>query len=491
MAGPFATWWCAGWPADRLFDAADQAALDALTAVGVSALNRRRLAAEMNYLARHDPLTGLHNRGVFIERLTHALARRRGSGTVAVLFCDLDGFKAVNDVLGHEAGDRLLEAVALRVRAALRPEDTAARLGGDEFGILLDDLVSLDDADAVADRLLDLFDAPFEVADHTIRVQASIGIAHAMAEPLSAEELLNNADTAMYAAKTLGKGRAERFDPVMRARDIRRMELETSIRHAVENDLIGLHFQPIVDLNTGRIEGFEALARWTHPTLGQIDPQTFISVAERLGLIRTLGLQLMMRAHLGAVQLTHRAGRPLSLAVNLSAMQIGDAALAGQVAELVRQYPSIPLVLELTESILLGDDPSTVDSLHHLKACGALLAVDDFGVGYSSVGYLHRLPVDILKIDKLFVQELHDARSLALVKGVIAMADAMDLTVITEGVENWADAAAVRNLPCRLAQGYLFSRPVDLRQALLLADAGSVDIEPLSPAGLAVGSGST
>ncbi|HEY5183717.1 MAG TPA: EAL domain-containing protein [Actinomycetes bacterium] len=461
------------------FDTHDQVALEALAAIGVSALNRRRLAADMSYLARHDVLTGLFNRGVFADRLTHALERRGPRRIVAVLYCDLDGFKEVNDLLGHEAGDRLLVAVADRVRSCLRPEDTAARLGGDEFGILLDSLNDEAQAEEVAQRLLDALAPAFHTEGHDIPVQASIGIAHAGQEPLTAEALLNSADTAMYAAKALGKGRTERFVPAMRTSDLRRRELEAALRLAVEEDRIRVHYQPVIDLNTGAIRGFEALARWTHPSLGVVPPDTFIPIAERLGLIRTLGLQILERSHRGALRLSERAGRPLQLAVNLSATQISDPDLTDRVTVLLREHPQVPLVLELTEGTLLGDDSPTVAALHTLKACGAKLAVDDFGTGYSSVGYLHRLPVDILKIDKLFVHELHDPRSHALMQGVIAMAQAMDLTVVTEGVEDWHSAQAVRDLGCDLAQGNLFSRPVELRAALEIARTGRVDVSPM------------
>jgi diguanylate cyclase (GGDEF)-like protein len=464
------------------FDEHDRAALEALTAVGVSAFNRRRLSDEMTYLARHDALTGLHNRAIFTHRLTQSLECRAPRGQVAVLYIDLDGFKEVNDVLGHEAGDMLLTRVAQRINQCLRLGDTAARLGGDEFGILLDDLTEEDQADHVAQRLLEALSIPFEVAHRQVRVQASIGIAFSGTEPSTAEKLINSADTAMYAAKSRGKGRAEKFRPQMREAELSRLALEGALREAVGTDQIRLHYQPVVDLETGEIEGFEALARWTHPTLGFVPPDVFIAAAERLGIIRTLGLQLLERAHQGGRELVRAAGRPLSIGVNLSAMQVTDPILAERVGELLAWDPQVRLVLELTEGILLGDDPVTIAALHGLRDRGARLAVDDFGVGYSSVGYLHRLPVDILKIDKLFVAELHDPRSRALVEGVVAMARAMDLTVVTEGVEDWDSAVALRDLRCELAQGYVFSRPVELPAALELAARGSLDVSHMRAA---------
>jgi diguanylate cyclase (GGDEF)-like protein len=458
------------------FDEHDKAALEALTAVAVSAFNRRRLSDEMTYLARHDALTGLHNRAIFTDRLTQALERRSPRGQVAVLYIDLDGFKEVNDVLGHEAGDALLARVAERINQCLRLGDTAARLGGDEFGILLDDLTGESQADQVGERLLEALSVPFEIAHRQVRVQGSIGIAFSGTEASSAEKLINSADTAMYAAKSRGKGRVARFLPEMREAELSRLALEGALREAVGTDQIRLHYQPVVALETGAIEGFEALARWTHPTLGSVPPDVFIAAAERIGIIRTLGLQLLERAHQGARELTRAAGRPMSIGVNLSAMQVTDPVLAERVSELLHWDPDVPIVLELTEGILLGDDPATIAALHRLRDAGARLAVDDFGVGYSSVGYLHRLPVDILKIDKLFVSELHDPRSRALVEGVVAMARAMNLTVVTEGVEDWENAAALRDLRCELAQGYVFSRPVELDRALELAAIGSIDV---------------
>ena len=464
----------------REFTEHDRAALEALTAVGVSAFNRRRLSDEMTYLARHDALTGLHNRSVFAARLTQALELRAPRGLVAVLYVDLDGFKEVNDLLGHDTGDRLLVLVADRVMGCLREQDTAARLGGDEFGILLDDLTDEQQAEQVAERVLAALESPFDTGDGFVRVRASIGLVFTSDATTTAEVLINSADTAMYAAKAAGKGRIERFHPHMRAAELDRLELEAALREAVRESQVTVHFQPIVDLHTGVIDGFEALARWSHPRLGPVPPDVFIAAAERIGLIRPLGLQILDRAHQGGRLLSRAAGRPLSLGVNLSALQVTDDQLATRVAELVGVTADVLLVLELTEGMLLGDDGQTMTALEGLRASGARLAIDDFGVGYSSVGYLHRLPVDILKLDKLFVAELHDPRSHALVQGVVAMARAMDLTVITEGVEDWHSAVSVRDLGCDLAQGYRFSRPLDLTTALEVAKAGSIDVTPMA-----------
>jgi diguanylate cyclase (GGDEF)-like protein len=461
------------------FEEEDVQALEALAAIGVAALNRRRLADEMAYLARHDVLTGLSNRAVFGDRLSHALARRRSRQLVAVLYCDLDGFKGVNDLFGHEAGDRLLTSVAERLRGCLRPEDTAARLGGDEFGILLDDLEEEGDAEVVAQRVLDSLGPPFVLGGREFRVDASIGIAYAGRDAPSAEALLRSADTAMYRAKAMGKGRAERFAPEMRSEDLRRLELEVELRRAVEQGGVTVHLQPVVALESGHIEAFECLARWTHPTLGRIGPEVFVPMAERLGLMRLLGRQVLEQGHAAGRALAAATGGPVTISVNLSPTQVTDPSLSELVAELLAAEPGVQLVLEITEGTYIGDDPATVDALQALKECGARLAVDDFGVGYSSIGYLHRLPLDILKIDKSFVHQLDSPRAYSLVQGVVSMARSMQLTVVVEGVETWSDAVAVRDLGCAFAQGFLFCQPVPLDEALELALAGGVDVSPL------------
>jgi diguanylate cyclase (GGDEF)-like protein len=461
------------------FDADDRRALDALTAIGVAALNRRRLSEDMAYLARHDVLTGLNNRAVFADRLDHALARRRGGARVAVLYCDLDGFKGVNDLLGHEAGDRLLAAVAERILGCLRPEDTAARLGGDEFGILLDDVREDLQADRVAQRILDSLGPGFHVAGRELRVQASIGIAFAGDEPITGDALLRSADTAMYRAKALGKGRAEHFLPEMRTEDLSRLELEVELRAAIDGGEIETQYQPIVDLTTGEVVGFESLARWAHRWLGPVEPDLFIPAAERLGLIRTLGMQVLERAHRDARAMVKRARRPLIIGINLSAMQVTDAALAERISELHASHPDVTIVLELTEGSLFADDESTTDGLQALKDAGTRLAVDDFDIGYSSVSYLQRLPVDIIKIDKSFAERLNEPRTFMLVQGIVAMANAMGLTTVTEGLDSWGKALTVRDLGCRLGQGFLFARPLDVQSAGDLFVRGSVDVSPL------------
>lgn len=460
----------------------DERALEALVAVGSSSLNRRRLADEMTYLARHDVLTGLANRVVFADRLDHALELRPRIGELAVLYCDLDGFKSVNDRHGHESGDHLLIAVAERLHSCLRTADTAARLGGDEFAVLLEGLTEPRGAEALAERVLAALQPPFRVRGHEVRIRASIGIAYGTDEKRGVD-LLRNADSALYRAKSLGKGRIEVFHPELRLRDLERIELEEALRKAVGEGAIDVVYQPLVELSTGRIDGFEALARWTHSTLGPVSPDTFIPMAERLGLIAALGASVLEQAHADAVTLLERCGRPFSIAVNVSAAQVPDRSLLDRVTRLVASAPSVPLVLELTEGTLLADEYDTLRALLALQATGAALAVDDFGVGYSSIGYLHRLPVAIVKIDKSFVQGLWDERACTLVQGVIAMAKAMDLEVVAEGIEDWATAATVYQMGCRLGQGFLLARPMPFAQAAQVASSGNFDVTPMLVAG--------
>jgi len=461
------------------YDVDDRKALEMLTAIGAAALNRRRQADDMTFLARHDALTGLVNRAMFADRLDHALAVRRRPGDLAVLYCDLDGFKTINDRLGHEAGDQLLVAVAARLEACLRTGDTAARLGGDEFAILLEGIVEPQGAESLAERVLEEFRRPFTLVEREIRVRVSVGIAYSTDERLGVD-LIRNADTAMYRAKTLGKDRAEVFNPGMRSANLAQIELEEALRQAIDAGSLQVAYQPVVDLDTGRIDGVEALARWSHPGLGAIAPDVFIPMAERLGLIGRLGGQILEQAHATAVLMRERCGRPMTIGVNVSAAQVTDRGLCDQVRRLTAIAPEIHIVLELTEGTLLADDVHTSRALLALQRAGASLAVDDFGVGYASVGYLHRLPVEIVKIDKSFIQGLQDERTRTLVQGIVAMAYAMGVKVIAEGIEDWATAAIVRDLGCRLAQGYLLSRPMPVEDAITSAVRGYVDVTPLA-----------
>ncbi len=459
------------------FDDDDRRALETLVGVAAASINRRALADEMTHLARHDPLTGLANRTVFTDRLDHALELRRDRAhadkQVGILYCDLDGFKAVNDRRGHDVGDGLLSAVADRIAACLRPGDTAARLGGDEFAVLLEQ-AEPDGAEHVAERLLRQLSAPFEIGGRDISVTCSVGIAY-VTDELRAVDVMRHADTAMYRAKAGGRDRYEVFQPAMQRDNLRRLRLEDALREAVRDREFTIAYQPIVDLPTGRLTGYEALARWSHPELGTVTPDVFIPLAERLGLISEIGLHILEHAHTGAALLQSKLGRPIDLSVNLSPLQIADPQLLSRVRTCVSRAPQVQLVLELTEMSLLADDQGTMDLLHDLVAAGAALAVDDFGTGYSSIAYLHRLPVSIVKIDRSFTRDLASARSAPLVRGVIAMAQAMNLNVVAEGIEDQATAEMLQAMGAHRGQGFLWSRPLPLNQAI---DALALEVSP-------------
>ncbi|MEP6696679.1 MAG: EAL domain-containing protein [Pseudonocardiales bacterium] len=454
------------------FNGNDQRALDAIAAVGAASLNRRRLTEETAYLARHDILTGLVNRSVFSDRLEHGLKKRGGRGRIAVLYCDLDGFKSINDQLGHEGGDQLLVAVAERISGCLRGSDTAARIGGDEFAILVEEVPDPRGPEHLAERILQSFDSAFVIDGREVHMRASIGIAYG--DGAGAEDVLRQADTAMYRAKARGKGQSAVFVPSMQSEILERIELEEELRKAVVGHRIELAYQPVVRLFSGEIEGFEALARWNHPTLGPVPPEVFIAIAEQTGLIDQLGEQVLALGHAAAVMMRESSGRALTMGVNVSPAQVKNPALLRQVRGLIASTPDVQLVLELTESALLADDTETASALLALEEAGAALAVDDFGVGYSSIGYLYRLPVKIVKIDRSLIQALGEPRADTLVQGVVAMAQAMGLTVLAEGIEDWDTVHRIRQLGCRLGQGHLLARPMSLDEALAAVTIGSV-----------------
>ena len=430
----------------------------------------------MTHSARHDALTGLTNRTVFFDRITQAIPRGERRDRIAVLYCDLDGFKEVNDRLGHDTGDQLLVLVAHRLASCVRNEDTVARLGGDEFGILIEDRDGERSAEVVAERVRDALMEPFSIEGNEVRVQVSIGIASSSHGLQDAESIIDAADMAMYSAKAAGKARIERFVAAMRDSERSRLELEAALRVAVAEEELHVQYQPIVDLHTGTVVGFEALARWTHEVLGSIPPDVFVAVAERTGAIRDLGLQVLETAHAAACELATSAGHPIDISINVSAAQVTDPRLADRVNELAGRRSDVRLVLELTEGSQLHDDLATLQALHRFKSYGAELALDDFGMGYSSVGYLDRLPFDVIKVDRSFVMRLDDPSTQALVTGIIAMARALDLTVVAEGIEDWTRGALLRDMGCRLGQGYFFARPMDLPDAVAFAARGAVDL---------------
>jgi len=457
---------------NRTCSASEQEALTAFAEHVSLALNDaqsvealHRAVAEATHQSLHDSLTGLPNRVMFLERLTSAGDRSRSnSGSpFTVLFIDVDDFKVVNDSLGHLVGDRLLSAVAERVLASLRDADVVARLGGDEFAVLLED-TSPDDGLSAAERVLGALRTPFDLAGQTVHVGASIGIVTSCGAPGSAEELLRDADVAMYRAKAEGKSRYVVFEPAMRDRLQARSELESELRRAVREKQFTVHYQPVVDASAGAVVSTEALVRWEHPRRGLVPPVEFVSLAEDTGLIVAIGAQVLRAAcHQTAVWRRSPDLADLSVSVNLSPRQLQEPGLLADVRDalLSSGLPACALVLEITENLLVRDVDAAKSRLDELKALGVRLAVDDFGTGYSSLSYLSRLPVDILKVDKAFVAGIADGSSAGKLAGaVIALADSLGLETVAEGVETPEQVQALLAHGCTRLQGFLFSRPV-------------------------------
>jgi Amt family ammonium transporter len=433
--------------------------------VGRDVSEQRRREVDLAHQATHDPLTDLPNRALLLQLIEHALHRaERDHGLIALLFLDLDRFKSVNDSLGHDAGDELLVDVARRIAGVLRPSDTVARLGGDEFVVLCEEVRDEHQAVAITQRVTAAIEQrPFEVSGSVLPMTASVGIALSGDRDAHPEGLLRDADAAMYRAKDRGRARHELFDDEMRRRTTHRLELADELALAIERGQITVHYQPIIDLTTGRVEGVEALARWDHPTRGTLSPIEFIGLAEETGLIVGLGLSVLSRACDQArrweVELGNRAPK---VHVNLSARQLTAANLPRLVQGVLDQSLIDPhrLCLEVTESVLMDDAASSVTVLAGLKDLGVELAIDDFGTGYSSLAYLRRFPVDVLKIDRSFVDGLGpDADDSAIVSVIVSLARTLGLECVAEGVETVEQLSGLRTLGCEQAQGYYFARP--------------------------------
>jgi diguanylate cyclase (GGDEF)-like protein/PAS domain S-box-containing protein len=450
---------------------------------------RRTFEDKLSHLAFHDPLTGLPNRALFVDRLEQALKRAdRHSHSVAVLFLDLDNFKVVNDSLGHQAGDRLLVTVAERLTGVLRVQDTVARLGGDEFTVLLEDIRDETEAADAADRLAAALRTPVALGEREIFVTASIGVALSTTGRDQPEDLLRNADLAMYRAKTNGRARHEAFDQSLEENARERLEVETALRLALERGEFQVYYQPILSLTEGRVVEVEALVRWARPGRDLVPPIAFISLAEENGLIVPIGQWVLEQACLQARawQEQFPSDRPLVMSVNLSARQFQHPALVSDIQRAIRQAGLDPhtLKLEITESVLMQDPDAAVAKLQILKGLGIQLAIDDFGTGYSSLSQLKRLPVDCLKIDRAFVDGLgQDPHDTAIVEAVIALAKTLSLTVTGEGIETTIQRAHLQRLACDEGQGYLFARPLpaaDLEPLLARSAAGEERDFPLA-----------
>jgi len=416
--------------------------------------------------AFRDALTGLPNRALFMDRLTHGLTRaRRRHEHVAVLFLDLDRFKVINDTLGHTVGDQLLVEVSNRLGSSLRPGDTVARLGGDEFGLLLEDVADAETAELVALRIEAELARPLIFEGREVFVTSSIGIALSSERLGTPEEVLRDADLAMYHAKAKGKARHEIFDGTMSAPALDRMDLEMDLRSAITNRDFRLHYQPILRLETGRIVEVEALIRWQHEKRGLLQPDAFIGLTEETGLIVPIGQWVLTEAcrQARAWQIEFPRTPALGMSVNLSAKQFQNPKLVEEITDALTMSGLDPacLKLEITESVVMQDVPATLAKLHELKDLGIRLAIDDFGTGYSSLGYLKRFPVDTLKIDRSFVKGLtHEGGDSAIVRAVVTVAKSLNMDVTAEGIETDQQRLELKALGCEFGQGFLFGRPL-------------------------------
>ena len=422
---------------------------------------------QLEYDAFHDGLTGLSNRALFLDRLGQAvaMARRRHAQGCAVLALGVDRFKLVNDSLGHAAGDEFLSVLARRLEGCLRDGDTLARVGGDEFAILTEQADGLDQVMAIAERANAILATPIVLDEQDIFASVGIGIAVATPRLRNPEDLLRDAFLALYRAKAMGTGRVEMFDQGLHARAVKRLKLESDLRHALERDEIDAHYQPIVALDTGRIVGFEALARWTHGERGSVSPAEFIPPAEETGLIVQIGRKVLTTAarQLVAWQRAGLAAPEMMINVNVSAKQFSQSDLAGEIRDILAATGLAParLKLELTESVLMENPELAQSILEKVRQMGVRLCVDDFGTGYSSLSYLHRFPIDSLKIERSFIARIAERQSeRTLIKTIVDLGQALDLEVVAEGIETHEQRRQLLALKCRLGQGYLFAKPM-------------------------------
>jgi diguanylate cyclase (GGDEF)-like protein/PAS domain S-box-containing protein len=446
--------------------------------------DRKRMETELERLALYDPLTGLPNRALFADRLRHVLARRDRSAATAVYFLDLDRFKRINDSLGHAAGDNVLREVAERLRGVVRPEDTVARFGGDEFTILCESVGGVLEAVSIADRLQRPLRNPLRAGGAELRLSASIGVA--LVEPSESgdgQHLIEDADAAMYRAKERGGARTELFDSAMRENAVRAMRIEQELQRGLERGELRLFFQPGVDLQSGQVVGAEALVRWEHPERGLIVPDRFLGVAEETGLIVPLGAWVVSETcrQLAGWQ-AHPDTAHLHLSVNLSARELAHPDVVSMVLGCVRKAGIDPalLTIEVTESTAMADGDTGFRALRDLSAEGIRVAIDDFGTGYSSLEQLRRMPVDIVKVDRSFVNGMvENPTDRELVAAVVGMGRALKLSVVAEGIETPEQAEALRELGCDIGQGYLFAKPVPAEEINELATVGPPPVSRL------------
>ena len=462
----------------RSFNLDDANFLQAVGHVLGTAIERRRSEDRARHEALHDPLTGMPNRSLLRDRLEQALVRCERRGTqIALLFLDIDNFKLVNDSLGHSAGDELLQAVAPRLEEAVRPSDTVARFGGDEFVVLAEDVEDERAARLLTERIAAAFTSPFLLRGESHVVSASTGVVMCPGGEVYPEDLLRDADAAMYRAKERGRGHYEMFDDAMRARVVGRLKPENELRRALAEDELVVHYQPYYSLADQTIAGVEALVRWRHPERGLLLPGEFIPVAEESGLIVPLGAVVMRQACHDA---SHWRGvcseaPDLRLTVNLSARQAAQPGLVDLVAATLADSGLEPscLGVEITESVVMEEATGQIEALEGLRELGLRLVVDDFGTGYSSLAYLSRFSLDVLKIDRSFVAGLDSGESSeAIVAAIVGMASALGLSVIPEGIETEAQLVKLTELGCRLGQGFMFSPAVEAAEIERMLSAG-------------------
>jgi len=443
----------------------------------VDITDRKIFERQLLHQAFHDGLTGLPNRGLFMDRLEHALARRpRAEETVAVLFLDLDNFKVINDSLGHRAGDQLLITMAERLMQCVREGDTVARLGGDEFTVLLEHITDVTDAILVAERIAEQSLTLYTIGDREVSVTASIGIAMPETDEVTADDLLRNADIAMYEAKQRGKAQYQVFTSPMDVRARERLDLEIELQRALERGEFVLHFQPVVDLKTGAVNEVEALIRWRHPVRGLLPPSDFIAIADETGTIVDIGGWVLRRAcrrlREWQQELPVSADRqPLTMSVNISDRQFLQPTLVQTVRDVLEEARIDPrtLKLEVTERIIAEDAETAIETLRNLRALGVTLAIDDFGTGYSSLNYLKRLDVDMLKIDRTFIHGIsRNVEDTSIVEAVLAIAKSLGVRTIAEGIETPAQLAFLTARGCENGQGHLFSPPLPSDELITL-----------------------
>ena len=422
----------------------------------------------------HDSLTGLPNRNLFMRRLSDAThrARRGQDGLFAVLFLDLDGFKLVNDSMGHHVGDEMLISIARRLEACVRGGDIVARLGGDEFAILLERIIDVRDAAMVAERVQESLQVPLSIGGYEHATSASIGVALSTGASEQPEYVLRSADIAMYRAKNTGRGRYEMFDRAMHAEALTRLQIETDLRHAFERDEFFLHYQPIVSIAEGRIVGAEALIRWRHFERGIVSPATFVPVAEDTGLVVPLGRWVLKEACRQAREWqSYGTAGHFGISVNLSVREFAQPDLVRAVAAILEETGLSPssLKIEITESAIIGQKHPAIETVEQLRALGVGIHLDDFGTGYSALSYLHRLPLDAVKVDRAFTSSIDlEERPLHVVKAIVSLAHAIGLEVVAEGVTNQRQLDLLRDMGCDLAQGFYFSRPCNTEEMVAL-----------------------